>query len=290
MKKKIYFVLKVGLFLFLFGIIWQRVSWATACNGTGEGDPDRRGCLFFSLPHNTVDCLFAGTSHIYCSYIPKQIYDNAGITSASIATSAQSFQNTYWLLKEGLRNQKPKVVVLDISALTSAVSENVRNFRLHYTSGISILPDLSINKYLLYHEIKERKEGWSEQMTVFDAVALLEYRNERDGNGNLLEWLDILFSPAENYKTFGFMPTTTVSPQENIVPCMAASHYMDLEETLDFQYLKKIKELLDERGIFLIACRAPYQGCGLDDYQLYEQVRSWLEGQQIPYIDYFVHL
>lgn len=290
MRKRIRFVIKAGVFLLLFGFLWQRVSWAVSCGGMGEGDPDRRASLFFALPRNSVDCIFAGTSHIYCSYIPKQIYDSAGITSASIATSAQSFQNTYWLLKEALQRQNPKVVVLDLSALPYAVNENVKNFRLHYTSGISILPDLSVNKILLYREIKKYEEGWSHQMTIFDASALLEYRNERDRDGNPLEWLDILFAPAQSYKTFGFMPTTTVSPQENIVPCKVTDHMIDLEETLEFQYLKKMKELLEAHDANLIVCRAPYQGSEFDDFHLYNQAEQWLKEEQIPYIDYFAHM
>lgn len=153
MKEKITIIFKYIIFVLILSVLFQRVSLTLQVYGTKSEDPDRRACLFFSLPNHTVDVLFTGTSHIYCSYIPQKIYDDTGITSAVLATSAQSYQNTYWLLKEALRHQQPKLVVLDIHSITSSVDETVQNSRLHYTSGISSLPDLSINKVFAYRDI-----------------------------------------------------------------------------------------------------------------------------------------
>ena len=141
-NKKISIVIKWLCFLLILGFLAQRLSLVVQVYGTEQSEPDRRTCLFFELPEDTVDCLFIGTSHVYCSFIPQRIYDLVGITSASLATSSQSYQNTYWLLKEALRYQSPKVVVMDIHSVTSVLDEQVQNFRLHYTSGISAMPDL----------------------------------------------------------------------------------------------------------------------------------------------------
>ena len=82
----------VGILLFFF--LLDRFSRIIRVWGTDPGDPDRRTTLFYDLPKDRVDCVFAGSSHSYCTFIPKQLFEDAGIASASLATSSQSMQNT----------------------------------------------------------------------------------------------------------------------------------------------------------------------------------------------------
>lgn len=98
MKKTIIEIVKIVSFFVIFLFLFQRVSWCVSVYGTDVYNADRRSCLFFALPRNTVDVMFVGTSHVYCSYIPQQIYNDTGITSACLATSSQSYANSYWLL------------------------------------------------------------------------------------------------------------------------------------------------------------------------------------------------
>ena len=288
MKNKITAILKPIIFVIIFCLLFQRISLVLQVYGKTPEDPDRRACLFFSLPENTVDVLFAGTSHVYCSYIPQKIYNDTGITSAVLATSSQSYQNTYWLLKEALRHQQPKVVVLDIHSITSAVDEIVLNYRLHYTSGISSLPDLSINKLLAYQDITSQKEGWVKDMTVYDAYSFLEYKNEYDrGTSDLVSIANLMINPVSEYKTFGYYPTDTVHPMTSLEPCISSSKRTDLKQTEDFRQLQRIIELLQEKDIPLLLVRAPYHTSVLDDQQLYSQIFAWTDEQDIPVIDFF---
>lgn len=288
MKEKITAIIKLIIFILVFGLLFQRISLALQVYGKDPEDPDRRACLFFTLPDHTVDVLFAGTSHVYCSYIPQQIYDDTGITSAVLATSAQSYRNTYWLLKETLRRQKPKVVVLDIHSITSAVDETVQNYRLHYTSGISALPDLSLNKALAYRDITSDRTGWAKEMTVYDAYGFLEYKNEYDrGVSNPVEIANLLLNPVSEYRTFGYFPTDTVHPMTELNPCASSGSRVALEHTEDFLDLQRIVELLQENDIPLLLVRAPYHTKVLDDHQLYPQIFAWTEKQKLPVLDFF---
>lgn len=287
-NKSFYIALKWLCFLLILIFLLQRISLAVQVYGTEQSEPDRRACLFFELPKNTVDCLFIGTSHVYCSYIPQRIYDEAGITSASIATSSQSYQNTYWLLKEALRYQKPKVVIMDIHSITSAVDEQVLNFRLHYTSGISAMPDLSWNKLRAFADIRSSGIGWSDNLSKYDAVGLLEYKNEYQRAHNSLEELwNLAIEPEKEYRTFGFYPTTTVYPMDTLEPNIETENFMDFYSTQEYTYLNKIYHLLQEKGIPLLLTRAPYTMPDFDDYQLSRQAMEWAAEEAIPFIDYF---
>lgn len=287
-NKNVITVIKWISFLMILFFLTQRISLVVQVYGTEQSEPDRRTCLFFELPRNTVDCLFIGTSHVYCSFIPQRMYDEAGITSASLATSSQSYQNTYWLLKEVLRYQKPQVVVMDIHSVTSAVDEQVLNFRLHYTSGISAMPDLSWNKLSAYADIKNSEVGWSNNLSKYDAFGILEYKNEyHRERQSVRELLNLLVNPKKEYRTFGFYPTTTVYPLDKLELNVETDNFMDFYSTQEYEYLNRIYELLKENEIQLLLTRAPYTMPGFDDYQLNRQAQEWAEKEGITVIDYF---
>lgn len=288
-KRKLSFLARLIIFIIILGFMIEKASLIVQVWGTQPGDSDRRSRLFFTMPKESVDCLFVGTSHIYCSFIPQQIYEKTGLRSASIATSSQSYQNSYWLLKEALKKQKPQYVVMDIHSVTTAADEKVKNFRLHYTSGISILPDLSINKILAYLDIKYHNEDWVENMTLYDAYAFLEYRNDYERvQYSLQELLHLITSPEKEFSTLGFHPTTDIYPLEELVPGYAADEYIDFYQTQEYEYLTKIQALLEENDIQLILVRAPYTMPDFNDMHLSEQAIAWTKEENIPFIDFFL--
>lgn len=288
MKEKIYVILKPIVFLIIFAFLVQRFSLALQVYGSAPTDPNRRTCLFFSLPKNTVDVLFTGTSRAYASYIPQQIYDNTGISSAVLATSMQSCQNTYWLLKEALQRQSPELVIMDVHRVATPVDKSGKEFRMYYTSGISVLPDLSINKIRAYRDIASDQNGWAKEMTVYDAYSFLEYKNIYDrGTPDFVSIANLLINPISEYKTFGYFSEVAVQPLASLQPSISSSAYVDLKQTTDFLYLEKIVALLRDKDIPLLLVRAPYDGSQFDDLRLYSQAFEWIEEQQIPFIDFF---
>ena len=66
------------------------------------------------LPPDTVDVLLVGSSHIGMNIDNQQIYDEFGISSFDLWVGMQPLWNSYYYLKEALRYQKPKVVMVDV--------------------------------------------------------------------------------------------------------------------------------------------------------------------------------
>lgn len=66
---------------------------------------------------NTLDVLICGTSHPARGILPMEMYESYGIKSYNLATSAQPLEATYYILREAIKTQKPKVVIWDISNL-----------------------------------------------------------------------------------------------------------------------------------------------------------------------------
>ncbi|MCF0229368.1 MAG: QueT transporter family protein [Parasporobacterium sp.] len=73
---------------------------------------------YYSVPAGTVDVLAVGTSLTYTNLNTNILWNEYGIACYDLATAEQPFWSTYAYLKEALRVQKPKLVLLDIKAMT----------------------------------------------------------------------------------------------------------------------------------------------------------------------------
>lgn len=72
---------------------------------------------FYEIKKDTTDVIFLGSSLAATACIPQEMYDRYGIRSYNLASEKQSPVISYYWLKEALRRQSPKVVVMDCNYL-----------------------------------------------------------------------------------------------------------------------------------------------------------------------------
>ncbi|WP_294854974.1 hypothetical protein [uncultured Oscillibacter sp.] len=68
---------------------------------------------FYALEPNTVDVLNLGSSHMFVDVNPAVLWEDYGISSFNLGGSSQPLWNTYYYLKEALKTQTPKLLVLE---------------------------------------------------------------------------------------------------------------------------------------------------------------------------------
>ena len=68
---------------------------------------------FYEQDSDTVDLLILGSSHAFESFNTGILWDEFGISSFVLAGSEQPMWNTYYYLKEALKTQKPKLVIVE---------------------------------------------------------------------------------------------------------------------------------------------------------------------------------
>jgi hypothetical protein len=68
-------------------------------------------------PENSLDVLFVGNSECADVYAPVQLYGENGFTSYNAGSSGQHFADSYAILKEELKRQKPKLIVIETNSL-----------------------------------------------------------------------------------------------------------------------------------------------------------------------------
>ena len=84
---------------------------------------------FYEMKENSIDVIFLGSSVMVNAVSPQEIYNTSGIRSYNLGSEQQSVFLSYYWLKEALRFQSPKVVVLDTRFVFELHPENPINTR-----------------------------------------------------------------------------------------------------------------------------------------------------------------
>ena len=95
-----------AIFLLLFS--WGNLAMKDVSAGWAE---------FYELPPNSVDVVFMGNSHNFQTFQPQIIDDIIPIDSYVVGINGESIIVTYFELRDILKYQRPKLVVLETFAL-----------------------------------------------------------------------------------------------------------------------------------------------------------------------------
>ena len=279
-------IIEVILFIFLLACAFSKASLLVVSFGKGL-DNDRNGRLFYELPADSLDIMFAGDSHVFHSFIPQMIFEETGATSAVMASSSQSIINTYWGIKETLKKQDLKFVVIDAHSIECTLRRG--GSFLHFVSGALILPDLSLNKIRCYRDLKNSGYGMANELKYEDVVGFLQYRQDYERTSmSLPELANLLIDPKKEFKTFGYYAVSDITPVEKLTP---GERYDDVafEETISYEYLLKIIDLCKENGIQLIITKVPFSSSS-GNLNTYDAIFKIAKERSVDVIDFYDHL
>ena len=256
MKTIVKRVLELTVFVLLLTGAFSKASLLVTAFGKGI-ENDRNGRLFYELPKDTVDIMFTGDSHVFNSFIPKKIFDEAGYSSAIMATSSQSIINTYWGIKEALRKQNLKLIVIDGHSIECTLRRG--GSHLHFVSGVLVMPDFSINKYFCYKDLKNAGYGVADELKPEDVISFLQYRQDYERTDlNLRGLFNLLFDPKKEFKTFGYYAVSDVTPVDELTPGTYKNEDVPFEDTVGYVFLNKIIDLCEENGVKLLITKTPF--------------------------------
>lgn len=69
---------------------------------------------FSKIPRDSLDIVFIGTSHQFCSIDPDLLYEEYGINSYMLSTSAQTVPMSYYAAMEAIELQHPAKIVFEV--------------------------------------------------------------------------------------------------------------------------------------------------------------------------------
>ncbi len=247
---------------------------------------------FYALEENTVDMVFIGSSHSYCTFDPENFDSALGTLSWQLGTPLQHYDTSLYVLKEVYKTQSPKLVVLDLywdmldddfemkqaNSFFEVVSDEVKEdyiknvFPLSEKVKYSLLPIRYQQDYFAY-EAAELEKAAQDRFGVYEPVA--------ETNGE------------EYYLAKGYTYCDTVIPDS------------ELDETNQFkgfdgsaweadntqvEYLRQFVELCEKNGSEVVFVTAPIANVSMDfinDYgHVHDEMANIAEKLGVKYLDF----
>ena len=238
-RKKTRFGLRLAAFLLaavlFFGITWA-AGWLLM--------PQRKeyGSLWEQYgqeAENSLDVLFLGSSIVYCDVAPGWIWEESGLRSWVMAGPEQTMSLTYYYLREAVKTQKPRVVVLEGTSLL------FRKYQSYSRANVSTMP-LGLNRLAAVFRATERAEWKGLLFPLYNYHA---------------RWTDMEWAEAEEHlhpdtdALAGYMLLTGSTPQTPRINTDRVLQEDTYRENL--AWLGKIRDYCRDRGMRLIVYLAP---------------------------------
>ena len=104
---------------------------------------------FYAAKKNSIDVMIYGSSHASCTVDNGLLWDDAGISSFILSSGSQSIDSTYNFIKESLKTQHPKVIMVETLEVTG---QTLNDDGKTYEPGIDNIyrSDLSMHWSPLY--------------------------------------------------------------------------------------------------------------------------------------------
>lgn len=258
------------LFLALAGGMLGGLSWLLR---------DRETTLagFYSEPKNSVDVLIVGSSHVNNGYAPALLWGEYGISAYNVYSWSQPMWISYHYIREALRTQKPRAIVLEMFGMTYGHSyimpEEID--RTSYANSFNI--DETLNYYEMLGTVKRcgldlrkpadflnlpryhtRWKNLSARMFTYDPHQQPDY----------LRGYGLNFALAPREQPDFALPAQSLEPYEYAV-----------------EYLHKIVALCRQKNIPLIFALTPYSYTQ-DEAGIFRWLTDYAAQQGIPFLNY----
>ncbi|MGB8454797.1 MAG: SGNH/GDSL hydrolase family protein [Anaerocolumna sp.] len=238
MKKNLRLNLIVISFILIFLILLQRLFMPKYVSEIHEGNLIEE----YYTEEKNHDVIFIGDCEVFSNISPITLWEDFGITSYIRGSAQQLIWQSYYLLKETLKYEKPKVVVYNVLAMKYNKPQNEAYNRMTLDGmkfsvtklkdiQASMTKDESFISYLF--PILRYHTRWS--ALTPDDFKYLFHRKKVSINGYLMR-VDV-------------KPVTFVPPGKKL------ANYQFGENSYD--YLNRITELCKENGIQLVLIKSP---------------------------------
>jgi len=250
---------------------------------------------FYGLKKDSLDMVFVGSSHAYCTFDPE-IFDKklAGKRSFQMGTPLQHPDTTYYLLKEIYQTQTPKTVVME---LYWDVLDG--NFSLKQAeSYLEVSQNEEIQKEYL-------KKGFPMGARLRHELLPIRFQQEyfafasKSMEENLEEMYAVSKKKAETqggteyYRSKGYVFCDMMMLESEYNTTNQFRNLDGKKWTMakrQREYLEKIVALCKDKGSQVIFVTAPVANVSMDyikNYEnIHEQVAKVAEELSVPYWDY----
>lgn len=269
MKK--YEWIRFSCFILLFCLLFVLVSAVLRDKRiVGEYNPTTKIKGFYEEKRDSLDFVFVGSSQLYAHIAPAVLWQEYGMTSYDFAANEQPLWISYYYIREALKYQHPKAVVLEIFTVYGDTyeEEGVNHinlddlpFSLNKLKAIhTSVPKELRNSF--YFDLAKYHNTWSSlDRAKYEAT----FRKQPD--------------PMKGYSPFVFVKDYAPQAADDVA---GQTEIEELPKMAD-EWLHRIIRLTREKGVDLILLKTPNGNA--ERQKLYNAVSTIAERENIPFLN-----
>ncbi|MCR4901787.1 MAG: SGNH/GDSL hydrolase family protein [Butyrivibrio sp.] len=259
-------VFKIIIFILLF--IWLTVSLTYILRT--NGDEKDRFTGFYSEKDNTIDAVIIGSSPVYPGYVTPKLWGETGITLYPLSTNMQRPIAGYYLVKEALKTQSPKVIIFEMRMYTATEWDMVAN--PGHSRGVTDNLKYSLNRIETINAMINDPEIFTEDLYTYYFDIFKYHSNWR----TLFLWSqlrDFSYEYPDDLK--GYVIKDNVGPSEyiDVSGITESSPIEDVQEEYLYKLLDYLKEI-DQEALFIVT---PYTTDGDAKQANYNYIQDIVE-------------
>ncbi|MBR4719930.1 MAG: hypothetical protein IKP31_06795 [Lachnospiraceae bacterium] len=225
---------------------------------------------YYNQPAGSVDALFVGSSHIFCHVNTGVLWDDYGISSFDLAAAEQPFWNSYYYIREALKTQNPKVIILDITTPGIRPTDyQPENWLITNTYGIKYNADR-------YNAIKVSA------LDISFRRLLIPFNSTHGKYDELSEDDFMNYSSSVNFKGFDARETTVPFEVHDVSGITERCDLTEKEE----KYLRLTIEYVKQNNIPLLLISSPYVVETVEEQEKYNTIFDIADEYNVPYVDF----
>lgn len=274
-KKDIKSIAKVFSFLLVLALILEVFSHGSfsKINAVTYKNHYTKTYSFLTEPDNTIDIAGIGSSDLYSAFVPMQVFENYGYTSAVISSPHQTTLESFGFMKELLKKQSPRVIVIE----TDMLYENAPEF-----DGVEA-PEKRIDDFL------------AKSSAFFNNFNSDRFEDIIQSHFSVFtfhdKWKKFNFSKPENpfkgkeFKTceHGYNFNDSVKPAE-VNKKMENTDVAEPIPDSDLNYLNKMIKICNDKGIKVFLVEMPTQNSWT--YARHNAVQKYADEKDLKFIDF----
>lgn len=235
----------------------------------GDGIYDLK--KFYELDRDTVDVLVLGSSHAFQAFNTGTLWDEYGISSFILGGAVQPMWNSYYYLKEALKTQSPKLILLEGYGSSFTFDYGEDSQIIKNTFGLR----WSLDKVNAILASAPRERWWEFLLSYSQYHTRYKELNSTDflpdqGNPLFFDW-----------KGFGCAMQTT--PLEAI-DARTITGTLELTEKTE-KYYRAIVELAREAGIPIEVIVSPFSSIGEEQQKRFNRAGEIAAELDVPYLN-----
>lgn len=243
---------KIAAFILLLLLALYLVSDMLSLKST---DGIAQWDVFYDIEEDTLDVLVIGSSHAFVNINPVVMYESEGVAAFNLCSTMQPMWNSYYFIKEALKYQKPKLIVLEGYGV--CYKDDYTDYEQNPDISARVIKNNYGMKWSL-NKIESIVNSVPKERSAEFLISLIQTHNRYEELSNLdfYELADYPKGRTWRGQADHFSVAKQNAPDEEILRDTGIGGITSKTE----EYYRKILQLANEEDIPVLVMYTPYPG------------------------------